>query len=296
MTKQKTIVVIDTHIFAHTIDHTLQSHNWSHEYIDYFARAYLEFLARGLWLPDNYDKSNHWVVMVGDEKPYWRNKCFEDIGVSYKGNRRWTVRPNAEQIFDIIDAFNRAVKDCQGKVLRHFDTQRNFGFEADDWASAICRLKQPETRVLLLTTDIDWLGLTQIDNVHWINAMQNIKPHGRVRNRTNFCEWFNTWHESKTAVKRGFCAKEPADIYHFKCRYGDRSDTIPPFEIVDEVIDLVSLLEPRVKLENYVNVLERVRSAWLPMQSRLTFDEWFVKAKVHQLFPRIPLDSLSVVY
>lgn len=285
------LTIVDTHIFGHLIAYHVEKGN-NQAYIPYMTAGYAEYLANCLFMPDEYLREDHYTLFVGDSKPYWRNIPFRDIGVAYKANRRYTAGKNSELVEKILYHFDSSINQLNGAVLR-INTHEGLGLEADDIASAVCRVKKPDTKVFLLTTDIDWLGLTQLPNVHWINARSDDKKHGRVRNNQNFVEWFNSWGESQSAIKKGFVAKSPNCIYTFKCRYGDRSDNIPAFSD-DTSLDLISLLNPRFDITKYCDVMKMVKSRVVRVNPSLTHDAWQVKSKLFPLFPRIPLDNLSI--
>lgn len=290
----KTLVVVDTHIFAHIIDYRLADKQDA-SFVRYFSRAYTHFLAAGLWLPEGYDRNNHSVVFCGDVKPYWRNEYFSKVGVFYKQNRNNSAGKTA-RVEAIVTEMARSVVELGGQILRKYDDS-GYGFEADDWAGSICRLKDEDTRIMLLTSDIDWLGLTHIPNVHWLNSISSKGVHGRVTNAQNFCEWFNSREDHQCALRKGFRVKDPSDIYRFKALYGDKSDNIPPFKDASKVIGLISLLEPTSRLEDRedMDVMDEVSRGTIVMNGRLTYERWSVKAKLPKLFSQITLDDLRVV-
>jgi len=153
------------------------------------------------------------VVLLKDSKPYWRTEVYPE----YKANRVSKDDPAFQYYSKMLE-----------RDFSHIPLISSVGLEADDLAGLICRLSPGKERIVLLTSDSDWLQLVDDRRrIVWSNFKSyptHIWDEPRVR--------------SKVLSKEGNWISHPRELAIIKYMKGDRSDNIPP-ELKD--YDLVSL-------------------------------------------------------
>lgn len=172
----------------------------------------------------------YWQTLVVDDctdnqHKYWRSKIYAE----YKGNREYTERPTMyKELLDIAYAMI---------AKQEFPLFRQEGFEADDFAGAIFRLKPsfPERQVYLCTSDSDWLQLVDDGlNIAWANALVH-KPRLR-REAQVYAYWKKKHNWQLTSISA---------IADHKQQFGDSSDNIAP----GAPRDVICLRQPSHKPE-----------------------------------------------
>lgn len=153
------------------------------------------------------------VVLLKDSKPYWRTEVFP----AYKANR-----------VSIPDPAFRYYTQMLEEDFSYIPLLSTTGLEADDLAGLVCRLSPGKERIVLLTSDSDWLQLVDDSRkIVWSN----------FRSYPNHI-WDESRVKSKVVGKEGNWISHPKDLAIIKYMKGDRSDNIPP-QLPD--YDLVSL-------------------------------------------------------
>lgn len=141
------------------------------------------------------------VLVLSDQKPYWRTLVFPD----YKGNRP----PYRDDFFKVVEGIGRDI------VPNMLELE---GLEADDWAGILVLYhSQQGTRpqVELRTVDTDWLQLVS-DTVVWSNYGRHLPQY---RGIPEAIDW---------AYNRlGVFITEPYGIAKIKYTLGDAVDNLP---------------------------------------------------------------------
>lgn len=166
--------------------------------------------------------STHDIVVLSDQKPYWRTQVYPE----YKGNRPKYKDDN----FDRVESIGRDI------VPNMLELE---GLEADDWAGIlVMHHRQQSTRpeVELRTVDTDWLQLVS-DTVIWSNYGRHLPQY---RGTAEAIDW--------TYDRLGVFITGAEGIARVKYRLGDQTDNIPP----KHSTDLVSL-----QGEAWMNGLEK---------------------------------------
>ena len=169
------------------------------------------YMIRLYWqgLLDQYN--THDIVVLSDQKPYWRTQVYPE----YKGNRP----KYRDENFAVVDSIGR---DMVPNIVELE------GLEADDWAGILVMYHcqqgiRPE--VELRTVDTDWLQLVS-DTVVWSNYGGHLPQYRGV---AEAIKW--------TYDRLGVFITGPEGIAKVKYQLGDKVDNIPP----KHVTDLVSL-------------------------------------------------------
>jgi len=150
-------------------------------------------------------------------------------------------RSHATNNFNII-------KDYTGHLATDVVTLDIPGYEADDLAGALVRANERmgnPAQILMVTTDTDWLGLTDNNLRAWF-CMFGYKP--RLRDNTIAVqEWSHR--------RLGHTCDDGRAIFEHKVKYGDVSDKLPAGcgELIRGVIDLYTPF-PEFNPDNHVTV------------------------------------------
>ena len=146
-------------------------------------------------------------------------------GVAYKAGRS-----HASANFACIKTKTEKISKEDG-----WDSLGFPGYEADDIAGAIVHLNsiQPNPRqILLVTTDTDWLGLVDTQDVSWFCMFGH---YPRLRDTPDLLE---DWSSRRLKVP----CRTGADIFRVKSTAGDSTDNLPGGcpDIISSVVDLLN--------------------------------------------------------
>ena len=154
------------------------------------------------------------IVVLSDQKPYWRSRVYPD----YKANRP----VNRVDNFALVEEIGR---DIVPNMLEED------GLEADDWAGVLVayhNLHCGRPLVELRTVDTDWLQLVS-DTVLWSNYGRHLPQY---RGPSEAITW--------AYDRLGCFITKASDIARVKYTLGDAVDNIPG----KLTTDLVSLQGP----------------------------------------------------
>lgn len=177
------------------------------------------------------------VVVVDDHNPYWRTPYLEERGFPpYKDGRK----QKGEEWYKVA----QAGKDYIFSAGCPFHFLSFKGYEADDIAAALVRVKAPRL-VVLSTVDSDWSGLV-LDSEQYMktNRFEFIKEEYGVEPTvwwTNHAHWTPRFRDE--AGVRNWTKKRckedivhPPELWEIKALEGDKSDNLPknsPIEVID---------------------------------------------------------------
>ncbi len=274
------IVVIDFRVYAwdicHKIKPLLQAELLTKKELEKFIKALWAYkINRG---PLFMDLFPHKIVVVTDLKDkdgdYWRNKRMQDderimnawekwlkghkkrkapSSYDYKGTR--TGRDDISQIINIGEQY---VSLFIGQVYQEP------GFEADDWAHIVYKLKKEcqygplrDRTVYLSTVDRDWSQLVDSDLNIYLANFRKPGPRERFQNRLvdNKGVIEHTEHYSKHKIEH------PCGLPYVKHLVGDFGDNLPP-GAPQEYFDLINppLTIKGRKVEQLLNDLNSTES------------------------------------
>ena len=180
------------------------------------------------------------VVVVDDHNPYWRTKYLEDRGFPpYKDGRK----QKGDDWYKVAEAGKKYILDA--KCPFHYLSFP--GYEADDVAAALVRVRAPRL-IILSTVDSDWSGLVlDSDQYRATNRFEFIKEEYGVEPTVwwvNHAHWTPRFRDE--AGVRAWTKKRcrididrPWELWEHKAEEGDKSDNLPPGSPI-EVIDLLN--------------------------------------------------------
>lgn len=249
----KTTIVLDLSVALHQLDSVFTQSQIEKEHWLGVLKAQLVWLQSGKWLGELLDNpEDTQLIAVCDSKPYWRTDYLKDPTVYTKVPeiKRGKAYPRVEPIHykggRKFPSYNfTKVKE---KTYKLFDEQgwSRLGitnYEADDVAAGIVMSNRmlphdQQHRIILVTTDADWMGLID-HNTYWF-CMHGWQP--RLRHDM---EVINTW--AKKRLKKDL--ENPRDIWRVKSAQGDKSDNLPP----GSPIEVIDLTEPPLEHRLWLN-------------------------------------------
>ena len=260
----KTAVVLDFSVFCHQLHGIMDEHLKSEHFLG-IAKAQLLWLQSGEWLgeckPEQFQ-----MIMVTDNKPYWRTEYLKRSDVVVRVPRRTKAdKARVEKLKALLAkpfeevSLEEATEmaELSEELALHYKAGRKFpeytftklkkhlldisatqgwnvlaesNYEADDLAATIVKLNRelPERHQ-------NHIILATVDT-DWLGLLDDktiwFCTHGwypRVRDRRGFDHW--------SFKKFGVTFDEPREIWDYKAVHGDKSDNLPPGSPL-EVIDL----------------------------------------------------------
>jgi len=239
----QTIVVIDLSVVVHQISETVAHDDI--ECMESFVKAQLAWMVSLEWL-GTLKSDDASVVLVTDNKPYWRSAHLMDEAVWGAVNRTYRGKPvtstpihykaGRKEPTPRLGMIRTLVHKTVGE--QGWNQLGVTGFEADDVAAAICVMAPSDCRVILATVDSDWMGLIS-PRTMWF-CLKGYEP--RVRHSE---ESINGWatRRLKTALTH------PSQLWDVKSTQGDKSDNLP----AGSPLDVISLLEPPDQYKLWLN-------------------------------------------
>lgn len=270
------VLVIDDSVFCHLLHSCLDGFEYTDENYSRAIQAQVVWLQSGVWLPPEYINRPFKTISVYDSKPYWRTEYLTRPEVVSKVPRKnKQLRAKCTRLEELL-SMSKGIGGCAINLITEQANQaeleilteqlaisykggRKFpdysftkmkkyvhrltqdmgyawlgvpGYEADDLAALACKvLNSRGTNVLLLTVDTDWLGLLS-HSVSWY-CMKGYTPRLRTLVKDELgVSTFDHWSYKKFGVT----FSDPAELWHYKARVGDKSDNLPagsPIEVID---------------------------------------------------------------
>jgi hypothetical protein len=224
------LLLIDTNGLAHFFVHKVERKEIALVNLSRYVELNVMYLLSGAPLYHVAGDVPLNVLFLMDTKPYWRDFSLKQIGINYKGKRQ--CKPEK------LSLLSSVLTTIQHTLLHRFKHPlfsliasrrlegHTVGYEADDLAASIVRMKHMKyNHIYVLTDDTDWLPLTNFKNVTWLGIASR-QP--RMRAYTQALQWCRTWFETKKSIERSnFVFNSPLDLWDFKAYFGDTSDNIP---------------------------------------------------------------------
>lgn len=176
------------------------------------------------------------------EGNYWRNEYCRELGLpEYKGNRGGDqAKPDFYK--GVYEGFLEYIG------LSGVPYFADAGWEADDWASLICKYHRERCsgrHLLLSTVDSDWLQLvSDSDKIFWCSP-RTFGHRSKMRGFVEAVEY------SQKMYARPLCS--PKAIALIKQELGDKSDNLLP----GSPLGLFDLIEPFEYPEDYGDLLRK---------------------------------------
>lgn len=215
---------------------------FSQQWVYYFGNPHLYIPTKN---PIDLDPFNTKPVLLVDSKlkgKYWRH----DYHPEYKTGRS----PKSALLLQVRDLMLNYWID-QGLPVLSQD-----GFEADDWAGAMVKYTNPDTKIAMVSVDSDWAQLVS-DRVMWLDVFppsRRKESHQKksVLGTDEVLERFN----NQSTFKKTRLLTVPYDLVYHKHEFGDRSDRIPAGRLVPKGI--IDLLNPIVEPDNAKTIIQRL--------------------------------------
>ena len=256
--------------------------------LEYFTKVQILYLKSGAWF-ERKESTPFKIIFLDDEKPYWRHQELEKQDVMYKKGRKRNFL-KLENLSTITTEFaEHSLKSH--KILSFFDIEKNHGYEADDLASAICKL-YPDNKKYFLTVDTDWLPLVSQNNV-WLNLRTSYEQ-SRVITNENAHSFLCNRHKKSSKAQKAFIdsMENVTDYWHFKALFGDTSDGIPP-DAQKKYLPYIDLFNPPSAFKLWENnvatsfIKENIES--INPGTAMSFDVFKQKAKHPVCFESIKI-------
>lgn len=241
------VIVFDFKVHAHTICEVYQSIEQLTDANEWLKYAWLARFSR---CPEFLPHEPARVVIVDDnkhpERGYWRHEICRELELAeYKGNRGLKPDSTPKQTLEHEQRVARISKICQmGLTVAEslgISVFSKEGFEADDWAGVIYRIRRAglsvDRQVILSTVDTDWHQLVDDKlGIAWANTKW-FQP--KFRGEADVLS-----HTHKTFKEP---IEHPSQLAQLKAKYGDNSDHLK----VGSPVSLYDLTEanPRFYLE-----------------------------------------------
>lgn len=230
------ILVVDLRVSLFSLLYLVKrnEHLWSFDDLFHFWQARLH-----LPIPAH-PKQRYQLVVVDDFKyvdgTYWRTRFIKKLDGDYplyKGNRKPEERP--EMYYLLHEA---AVKYIKENNIPYFSRK---GYEADDWAGAICKAQMgneaDKRTTILYTVDSDWGQLVSDEHkIMFYYCNSPVWKH-RLRNEEIIKEWF--------LEKQKIDLENVRQIVEYKHLEGDTADNLAP----GSPPGVIDLLYPSLELK-----------------------------------------------